>query len=227
MIKTSKTTPQEFEKCEDFASHVAHDLNNLLTAMLGNLELMQSRATRAGRTDFDVYLKGARHAGERASMFAQRLLAFSGHSDEMLVKLEVTNLIISVVESMRAQGLRVIFNPTAPSACVFAHPAQLEMALRELLDNAAEATRESGTLTLHVEPLGAMLGIILQDSGVGMAPEVLARAIEPFFTTRENSAGRGLGLPIVARVARQAGGALHLASQPGTGTTARLELRFA
>ncbi len=227
MIKTPRRPPSEDKKCEEFAAHVAHDLNNLLTAMLGNLELMQSRASRIGRTDFDDYLKSAAHAGERASLFAQRLLVFSGNSAEPPVKLEILSLVRSVVESRRAQGMHVSFTSTMSPARFFGHPAQLELALRELLNNAAEATRESGEITLEVERTGGRLAIILRDTGAGMSPEVLVRAGEPFFTTRENPAGRGLGLAIVERIARQAGGALHISSEPGSGTTMRLEIQSA
>ncbi|OYV35572.1 MAG: hypothetical protein B7Z80_17970 [Rhodospirillales bacterium 20-64-7] len=211
-------------RIEHFAANVAHDFNNLLTGILGNLELMQSRAKRSGETHFDGYLEGARNAGGRAATFAQRLLAYSGRAAQDAEPVRLAAIILEIVEPMREHGLRVAVAELDAAAQVHCDPADLELALHELLNNAVDATAERGEINLSLRQLGAEVQITVADSGVGMAPDILARAVEPFFTTRPNGAGKGLGLPIVDRFARQTGGALQLASLPDQGTTVQLIL---
>jgi len=204
---------------EDFAANVAHDFNNLLTGILGNLELMHNRAARAGITQFDGYLEGARNAGGRAAVFAQRLLAFSGRAAQDFAEHDLGAVIGEVIASLPEPG-KVTF---AATRCVlFCDAAQAGLALQELLTNAADAVTGGGAITVQAEAASGPR-IIIQDSGAGMAPEVLARALEPFYSTRPNGAGKGLGLPIAERFARQTGGTLRLESELGKGTTVRLE----
>jgi signal transduction histidine kinase len=211
---------------ELFAAHTAHDFNNFLTGILGNLELMQRRAQRSGVTDFDEYLEGARHAASRAAHFTQRLVAFSGHDAQggaRLAPLALDAVIPGLIEPLRATGL-VIDTELAATTAIFCAAAQLELALQELLDNAAEAAGTDGRIVLRTERAGNFAVISVLDHGPGMAPEILRRAKEPFFSTRTSGAGRGLGLAIVERFAQRSGGTLELDSMEGEGTTARLRL---
>jgi hypothetical protein len=206
-----------------FAAQTAHDFNNFLTGILGNLELMQRRAQRSGVTDFDEYLDGARRAASRAAHFTQRLVAFSGHDAQGGAPLELNTVIPGLIEPLRATGL-VIDTEFAASIEICCSAPQLERALRELLDNAAEAAGTKGRIVLRTERAGNFAVISVMDNGPGMAPEILRRASEPFFSTRTSGAGRGLGLAIVERFARRSGGRLELESIEGQGTTARLRL---
>ncbi len=223
MIDTDPDASTDLSPVELFAAQTAHDLNNLLTGVLGNLELMQSRAQRSGVTAFDDYLKGAREAGGRAARFAQRLLAFSGRDAQDASSVDLNAIIPGMIETLRASGL-VIDMELAASMEVFCSAAQLELALRELLDNAAEAAGSNGRIVLRTEIAGNIALISVTDHGPGMAPDILRRATEVFFTTRTSGAGKGLGLAIVERFARRSGGALELVSLEGQGTTARLRL---
>ncbi|HEY1856904.1 sensor histidine kinase [Acidocella sp.] len=208
---------------EPFAAQVAHDLNNFLTGILGNLELMQNRARRLGVTDFDTYLEGARHAGNRAAWFTQRLFAFSGHGAQVSAPVDLAAVTRDMIEPMRAAGITIDTELEA-GAKIFCDAAQAEMALQELLDNAAEAAGRNGRIVLHIEITEKLVVISVTDDGPGMEPDTLRRATEPFFSTRASGAGKGLGLAIVERFARRSGGVLELVSTPGQGTTARLRL---
>jgi signal transduction histidine kinase len=216
--------PPELERLEHFAASVAHDFNNLLTGVLGNLELMQNRAKRSQITTFDGYLEGARRAGGRAATFAQRLLAFSGQAAQDFKPVPIDALIHDLAEPLREHGMPLTLNLAATAAEVFCDPAQADLALHELLDNAADATRESGSVTLSTQTAAGNIIIAIHDTGAGMTPEILARASEPFYTTKANGAGKGLGLCIATRFARQTGGTLELACTPGAGTTVTLRL---
>jgi signal transduction histidine kinase len=209
---------------EQFAAHCAHDLNNLLTGILGNLELMQNRARRTGITQFDGYLESARNAAGRAAGFTQRLLAFSGRATGEAVAVPVNRLALDIIALMREQSCAVLPALDAQAGDAFCDPAQLELALLELLANAREATAEAGDITLRTAAAGSRVIITVADTGTGMTADILAHAAEPFFTTRPNGAGKGLGLAITSHFARHAGGAMALRSEPGLGTTVDLTL---
>jgi signal transduction histidine kinase len=208
---------------EPFAAQVAHDFNNLLTGILGNLELLQACARRRGVKDFDVYLEGARHAGDRAARLTQRLFAFSGQGAQDAAQVDLDAMIRGVIAPMRADG-SAIATELAAGARVFCEAGQAELALQELLDNAAQAAGAGGHIVVRTEITGTQAVISVTDDGPGMAPEVLRHATEPFFSTRACGAGQGLGLAIVEGFARRSGGVLELSSAQGQGTTARLRL---
>jgi len=209
---------REAQQLEQFAANVAHDFNNLLTGILGNLELMQNRAQRTGVKQFDGYLEGARNAGTRAAAFAQRLLAFSGRGEQESTAVDLNQMLHDALEPLRAAGFNVIFTPAPAPAILQCDPMQAELALHELLSNAMEAMAQPGDVGAKIEQQGGAILLTIRDSGAGMTPEVLARAAEPFFSTRPNGAGKGLGLPIAGRFVQGLGGTMTLASEPGIGT---------
>ena len=217
-------TQPEVKGVEAFAARCAHDLNNLLTGILGNLELMRSRARRSGVTQFDGYLEGARNAADRAAMFARRLLMFSGQATDLPTLVPVNGLLRDIAETLRAQSVPVELELDPATGGAFCDSAQLEQALNELLANAQDAVAAGGTIKLRSQAAGETVIVTVLDSGCGMTPGVLARAQEPFFSTRPGGAGKGLGLPIASYFARCAGGTLTLTSTPTQGTTATLTL---
>jgi len=224
MIENSRKAAQDGDTLADFAAHVAHDFNNLLTGILGNLELVQSRARRNGIDGLDGYLESARHAGNRAALFARRLLVLSGHAAQGNAAVAVNALIEDIAAPWQARGARVALELSPDPARVFCDPGLAEFALEELLENAAEATAAAGGITVGTEIRGGLVCIRVRDTGTGMTPEILARAEEAFFTTRPNGASKGLGLTIAGRFARQSGGMLELASTQGQGSVVSLRL---
>jgi len=224
MTKMPPETPPDTNSVEHFSAHVAHDLNNLLTGILGNLELMQNRARRAGITDFDSYLDGARNAGSRAAEFARRLLAFSGQASQERAAITVLTILHEAADNLPSARLTVHADHDAGEAKIFCDGALLILSVIELLKNAAEATANGGTTNLGARLVHKNVIITVQDSGAGMESGILARCTMPFFSTQPNGTGKGLGLPIARRFAQSAGGALELTSTPGAGTTAALIL---
>jgi signal transduction histidine kinase len=227
MNDTSPGDDTDYANLETFAASVAHDFNNLLTGILGNLELMQNRARRSGDAQYDGYIEGAHNASQRAAIFAQRLLAFSGRATQDPVPVAITPMLTDIIEPLRSRGDTLDVTPQAAAARVLCDPVQAEIALHELLNNALDATGETGHVRIRAAAERGTLVIEIADNGPGMSAETRAQAEKPFFTTRPSSAGKGLGLPIAIRFAAKAGGDLILESLAGVGTTARLRLPIA
>jgi signal transduction histidine kinase len=220
---------RHFDAMGRMAAAVAHDFNNLLTGILGNLELLQRRAARLGISDFDDYLRGSRSAANRAVDLTQRLLAVSGHLALDPKRVSVEKLIDSTVEILSGTlpgSVQLKTELEAGLWPVWCDEAQVEDALMQLVRNAQAAMQEGGQVTIGARNLalpgesglaaGEYVALSVSDTGTGMTQDVAARAFEPFFTTRNNGAGSGLGLAAVLGVLRQSGGgAVIEATRPG------------
>ncbi|WP_298215160.1 ATP-binding protein [Acidocella sp.] len=220
MRQTARMKAGDEDELERLAAHLAHDFSNLLTGILGNLELLERRAARTGIQGLEAYTKGARQAAERAAELTQRLMVLSGRLAQPPQALQLAPLLRQFVASPAGQGIGLAAPPPETMA-VRADPDELLAALAELACNAREA---AGSGTLEVMTAAREVVITLRDAGPGMTPDMLARARHLFFTTHANGAGRGLGLGIAARIAKRAGGWLDLESAPGQGCAARLVL---
>lgn len=207
-----------------FAGHVAHDLNNLLTAILGNLELLQSRAKRSGVSEFDGFIESANRAGARAVQLVHRLTVFSGGDAQEPSRQFLGELIQGVEHYARAGNIAVTFRVADADAPLLCDPVRAELALVELLNNAADATAEGGEIFVEASAPEERIVIHVRDTGRGMGPETLARAGDVFFTTQPARAGRGLGLPIVSQFTADAGGRMEIESELGQGTCVTLIL---
>jgi signal transduction histidine kinase len=212
-----------FNAMARMAGAVAHDFNNILTGILGNLELLERRAAKLGATDFIDYLKGARSAANRGVELNRRLLSVSGHQALEPEALALPALMEDVAPLLRTRlGGAVHLHIDLPATLwpVFCDPAPLAEALLALAANAREAMQGGGQARLtgrniNLAPpaaaamslaAGDYVALSLRDSGPGMSNDVAARAFEPFFTTRSNGAGSGLGLAAVLGFMRQSGG---------------------
>jgi len=219
---------QIFNIAGRMAGAAAHDFNNILTGILGNLELMQRRASRQGITEFDDYLAGARSAASRGVEFAQSLLAVAGFQP-LEPKLITAATFIENLQELISAGIAA--QATIHAICAAAAPdlvcdeAKLEDAVLELAKNAIEAGAANITITAAPEHLdihraarfgispGAYLAIAIADDGAGMNDETADRCFEPFFSTKN---APGLGLAKTLGFARQSGGhATITAHQPG------------
>ncbi|MDE1896372.1 MAG: HAMP domain-containing histidine kinase [Rhodospirillales bacterium] len=208
---------------EEFAAQIAHDFNNLLTGVMGNLELLQLRVARAGTPGLDGYINGANASSVRAVAFARRLLVYSGRLAQEPEPVPLAQLMREIAAMPEWQGLELHLPDEA--ICVQVDPAQLHLAVAELLQNARDAVQESGSsIRLGAVVENGAATIAVRDDGPGMPPEIMAQARCLLFSSRANGAGRGLGLAIAARVAAAAGGRLELESAPGSGCTAKLVL---
>ncbi|HZU91697.1 MAG TPA: PAS domain-containing protein [Stellaceae bacterium] len=229
---------QKMEVLGQLTGGVAHDFNNLLTAITGNLELLE------GRVETDLksakLVHAAQRAAERGAKLTEQLLAFSRRQHLRPQPVDINAVVRGMSDLLqRTIGPNLSVN-TALAADLWpalVDATQIEIALLNLVINARDAmpvggsvlieTRnlESGVDPLPVEIAGHdCLMLAVRDTGTGMSEEVRARAIEPFFTTKEVGRGSGLGLSQVYGVARQSGGTLAIDSAPGRGTTVRLYL---
>jgi PAS domain S-box-containing protein len=226
---------QKLETLGQLTGGMAHDFNNLLTAVLGNLDLLRKRLD--SNSEAERLIAGAIQGAERGAALTQRLLAFARRQELEIKLVDLANLIQGMTELLtRTVGPRVEVHIEAPADLppARADPSQLELVILNLAVNARDAMPDGGTLTVTVDAAqvsdenalapGEYLRIRVSDTGVGMDPDTLRRAVEPFFTTKEIGKGTGLGLSMVHGTAAQLGGAFRLFSIPNQGTTAELWL---
>jgi PAS domain S-box-containing protein len=228
---------QKMEAIGQLTGGVAHDFNNLLMATLSSLELLRKRLSddRLALRLLDTAVEGAR----RGATLTQRMLAFARRQDLTPVRIEIPMLVRGITDLIkRSLGPSIAIDLRFPLdlAAVTADINQLEMALLNLVVNARDAMPDGGAITIaaqghRIDPgsvpdlaPGCYVALSVIDNGTGMDADTLARAMEPFFTTKGVGKGTGLGLSMVHGLAQQSGGRLILESQPGHGTTAALWL---
>ena len=223
------------------AGGVAHDFNNLLTAILGSLHLAGKRVK--DEPGLLRLMRNATMAAERGSALTRRLLSFSRQNELAPRSVAVNRLIVGMGDLLaRTLGttpggtLELQRDLHADPGTTRVDPDQLELALLNLCINARDAMPAGGTITLATAEVrvaadevpelapGHYVRVCVTDTGSGMSPEVLARVLEPFFTTKEVGKGTGLGLPMVYGLVRQSGGGLTIESAPGQGTRVALFL---
>ena len=228
---------QKLESMGQLTGGVAHDFNNLLTPIIGSLDLLNRRGLGDAREQ--RMIDGALQSAERAKTLVQRLLAFARRQPLQPRTTDVARLITNMaglVESTTGPRVKVMVHMADDLPQVMADPNQLEMALLNLSVNARDAMQDGGNLTItavgerielghrsNLKP-GNYVRVTVSDSGIGMDNATLARAIEPFFSTKGIGKGTGLGLSMVHGLALQLGGALTLSSKSGLGTTVELWL---
>ncbi len=232
---------QKMEAVGQLTGGVAHDFNNLLTAIMGSLELLQTRMAQGRFKELDRYITAAQGASRRAAALTNRLLAFSRQQTLEPRAVDANQLIGGTEELVRRTVGPAIAVEVAAAARLWTtmvDPNQLESALLNLCINARDAMPEGGRLTIATGnctldtaaagqrelPPGQYISLSVSDTGTGMAPEVIARAFDPFFTTKPVGQGTGLGLSMIYGFARQSGGQVRISSKPGRGTTMRLYL---
>jgi signal transduction histidine kinase len=209
------------------AGEVAHDFNNLLHVIRNALEVLQRQEPQA---EARRYLEMIRRSADRGAALTQQLLAFARRQPLEVRPVDANELVAQMAELLHhSLGGRITVKTILDHGIgnVAADAGQLETALLNLAINARDAMPQAGLLTLETASSRLdeeYVTISVSDTGTGMAPEVAARACEPFFTTKEPGRGTGLGLSQVAGFAQQAGGQVRIASQPGEGTTVRLYL---
>jgi signal transduction histidine kinase len=227
---------QKIETMGQLVGGVAHDFNNLLMAVIGNLDLLakgMSGDPRQARL-----LNGAMEGARRGATLTHRLLAFARKQELQSRATDVLALVEDMRELIqRSVGPMIEVTITADGRLppVSVDPNQLEMALLNLAVNARDAMPSGGVLSIGLDqrlasageaglPPGAYVRLSVEDTGEGMDAATLARAVEPFFSTKGVGKGTGLGLSMVHGLANQSGGAFHLESQVGIGTRAELWL---
>ncbi len=224
---------QRMEALGQLAGGIAHDFNNVLQAVQGGAALIERRPT-----DPDAVRRLARmmaDATNRGAAVTRRLLAFARRADLRSESVDAATLLESMSEILThtlggAITVRLDIAPDLPP--LLADKGQLETVLVNLATNARDAMPAGGTLTLAASAGGPppgmppaatrLIRIDVRDTGSGMTQDVLTRAAEPFFTTKPQGSGTGLGLAMAKGFAEQSGGAFRVDSQPGLGTVVSL-----
>lgn len=228
---------QKMEAIGQLTGGVAHDFNNLLAVVLGNLHLARKRLPPDRK--LLQLVENSIQAAERGATLTKRMLAFARQQKLETGPVDVPDLVRGMAELLKGSigsGIPVDtrFPPELPLANVDAN--QLELALLNLAVNARDAMPEGGRITIAARDAvvapdevpglgpGRYVCLSVTDTGDGMDEQTLARATEPFFTTKGVGKGTGLGLSMIHGFAEQSGGRLFLRSVPGQGTTAELWL---
>jgi signal transduction histidine kinase/CheY-like chemotaxis protein len=230
---------QKLETIGQLTGGVAHDFNNLLTPITGALDLIGHRYADDKRSA--RLIDGALQSAERAKTLVQRLLGFARRQALETRSVDLTRLLEGmrdlIVSSVGpAIELEIVAQDELPSA--LADPNQLELAILNLCVNARDAMPNGGRLKLTIDRAstaddkaqdddGDCLRLSVIDTGIGMDAETLARAVEPFYSTKETGKGTGLGLSMVHGLAAQLGGRFELSSARGKGARADLYLPIA
>lgn len=223
------------------AGSIAHDLNNLLMGISGNLELLR-RLTEPEAASVK-YMDNALDASRRAANLCRQLLAFSRKGGGEVKAVDLNRVVAENLELMKGSmrkgiSLSARLEPELPS--LEADPGQMQQLIVNLVTNAAEALGETGAINVatgtgdfpaaeftwsRVEPKpvpGRFVFIEIADSGCGMDGETRGRMFHPFFSTK--AAGRGLGLAAVLGIVKERGGAILVDTAPGEGTTIKVFL---
>ncbi|MCP1561047.1 PAS domain S-box-containing protein [Methylorubrum extorquens] len=229
---------QKMEAMGQLTGGVAHDFNNLLTPIIGSLDMLQRK--QLGNEREQRLIAGAMQSAERAKTLVQRLLAFARRQPLQPVPVDVAKLVTGMgelVASTTGPQIKIVVEAPDGLPPAKADPNQLEMALLNLAVNARDAMMEGGgtlRISTRVEDVraghrtklrpGPYLCLSVADTGTGMDEATIARAVEPFFSTKGVGKGTGLGLSMVHGLASQLGGALVIQSRPGLGTNIELWL---
>lgn len=228
---------QRMEALGQLAGGIAHDFNNVLQTVQSGARLIEQQPADEARTR--RLARMVAEAAQRGASVTRRLLAFSRRAELRAEAVEPEQLLVTLRDMLAHTlgagiKLRLRIAPGLPP--LLADKGQLETVLVNLTTNARDAMDGRGTITLAasditVRPNAAVPGpgtpgryvrLDIGDTGSGMDAATLARAVEPFFTTKAQGHGTGLGLAMARGFAEQSGGALHIESEPGKGTTVTL-----
>jgi len=231
---------QKMEALGTLAGGIAHDFNNLLSVMLGFASLARQHLSPDDPLQEPMGM--IEQSAQRAAELTRQLLGFARperHEVNPVGVREVLDRVGRMVTRTFDRSIRVITKKANEAWCVQAEPSYLEQALLNLCINARDAMPGGGTLTLEAAAvtfespppellmapaLGQYVAITVQDTGVGMEPEVLPRIFDPFFTTKEPGRGTGLGLAMVYGFAKNHGGFVQVESAPRKGARFTLHL---
>ena len=218
---------QRLETLGSMASGVAHEFNNLMTIVLGSLSQLE-RALPDGTRERQR-LERAQWAANQAGRLTQQMLSFARrqfHDNQTVDLNEVLSGFDGIMRQMAGPGVELILDLVPQPLMVELDSGQMEMALLNLVRNAADAMPNGGPLiirTARAQAEDAEIACIrVEDQGTGMTPDVLQRAVEPFYTTKPRGAGTGLGLSMVNGFAAQSGGRMLIGSDAGRGTAIAL-----
>lgn len=220
---------QKMQALGQLTGGIAHDFNNLLTVIQGSADMLTRPAIKAERRQ--RFAEAIVQAATRAAALTSQLLAFARRQPLQPEVIDVNAMIAGMIDLLdRTLGERFVITTDLSSeiCAVEADRAQLASAVLNIAVNARDAMPDGGTLAIATQRTrseqGDEIAICVTDNGTGMDAETIARAMEPFFTTKGAGKGTGLGLSQVYGFATQSGGDLRIDSTPGKGTTVTILL---
>lgn len=240
MLEAQLRQAQRLESIGQLAGGVAHDFNNILTAISGYGSLLDMKLPP--ESPLREYVAEIMKAVERASNLTKGLLAFSRKQpgEPRPVDLnEIVRTITKLLSKLIREDIKLEINLSHEDLIVMADPGHIEQVLMNLATNARDAMPEGGVLTIKTEKVyiderfrdihgygkpGEYAMLSVSDTGIGMDENIKARIFEPFFTTKEEGKGTGLGLSIVYGLVKQYDGYINVYSEPGGGSTFKIYL---
>lgn len=230
---------QKMDGIGRLAGGIAHEFNNLLSVVLGYAELMEMELE--ANSPLLPNVQNIQFAASRAANLTRQLLTFARLQVIATQTLDLHRLLHGMDQMLKplvGEQIELVTTTKAESALVRADPGQIEQVIVNLVVNARDAMPVGGSIRITTERVtlpdaanevvdavpGEYLRLAVQDAGLGMTPDVLARLFEPFFTTKEVGKGTGLGLAICYGIVRQNRGYISIQSAPGRGTTVSVYL---
>lgn len=232
---------QKMESIGQLAGGVAHDFNNMLTAIIGSAEIIMMGLDEGHRLlkFADTITKAASKSAE----LVRKLLLFSRKAPHDMLPVDINQLLgetISMLERSIDKRIEIVTDITAPDAKIIGDAGQLDNAFLNMLLNARDAMPEGGTLRIatrhcHIDEFfarqigfavipGEYIEVTIADTGTGMTPDVLEHIFEPFFTTKDVGKGTGLGLAAAYGTFKEHGGTIRVYSEPEQGSTFKVFL---
>jgi PAS domain S-box-containing protein len=231
---------QKAEVIGQLTSGIAHDFNNILAIISGHLEMSEGRG-RSERRRKD-HIRSALEAVFRGRELTQQLLSYSRKRRLRRRRIEVDKLVhesLKLLDRALLKEVEIVTDLADPTWPVLSDPSEMQTALLNLVVNSKDSMPDGGKITIKtanvmLEEMVRLGGVTLApgeyvllsviDEGTGIPADLLSRVTEPYFTTKTQSTGTGLGLSMVSQFARQTGGAVHISSTVGAGTTVTLYL---
>jgi PAS domain S-box-containing protein len=214
---------QKIESLGTLAGGIAHDMNNVLAAILAVATLGESR-NPPDSPNFNYFSTIAK-ASTRGGKMVKNILSFARRSPAKTEDVDINSLIreeVILLERTVPAGIRIDLDLDSELSMIRGDPDAVEGAIMNLCVNAVQAMSDSGVLTLRTKNSERMVEVQVEDDGVGMSKDVLEKSIEPFFTTKPMGQGTGLGLATVNSLVKAHGGRLEITSAVGKGTKVRL-----
>jgi len=224
---------QKMESIGTLAGGIAHDFNNILFPIMGLAEILLedlSPGSQEAQSAREIF-----NAGKRGRDLVEQILSFSRQSDRQLMPLQIQRVIKEALKLIRAtipSDIRIQKDISPDCGKIMAEPTQLHQIIMNLLTNAWHAVEgtcgkirvtlsETGQAPFDppsLDSIPSYARLVVEDSGIGIAPDLINKIFDPYFTTKENGKGTGLGLATVYGIVKEFNGEIRVASQPGKGT---------